>query len=119
MEQQEIAFPILTEAQVAAGDKFSTLNSFAAGDTLFAAGERDFKFFIIKSGEAAIHENSSMGDSWGHLRLCLSCGHVGCCDSSKNKHAAKHYDATDHPIVKSLEPGENWRWCYPEQLFME
>jgi uncharacterized UBP type Zn finger protein len=56
-----------------------------------------------------------MGDTWVHLRLCLSCGHVGCCDSSKNKHATKHFRATQHPIVRSLEPGENWRWCYVDE----
>jgi uncharacterized UBP type Zn finger protein len=61
----------------------------------------------------------AMDDRWVHLRLCLSCGHVGCCDSSKNKHATKHFHATSHPIVQSLEPGESWRWCYPDQLFME
>jgi len=49
-----------------------------------------------------------MGDVWVHLRLCLECGHVGCCDSSKNKHARKHFHRTDHPIVRSFEPGENW-----------
>lgn len=59
------------------------------------------------------------GDSWVHLRLCLSCGHVGCCDSSKNRHATKHHYATSHPIVQSIEPGESWRWCYADQLFME
>jgi uncharacterized UBP type Zn finger protein len=61
----------------------------------------------------------AMDDRWVHLRLCLSCGHVGCCDSSKNKHATKHFHATSHPIVQSLEPGESWRWCYPDQLVME
>jgi uncharacterized UBP type Zn finger protein len=59
------------------------------------------------------------GDEWVHLRLCLSCGHVGCCDSSKNKHATKHYRGTHHPIIRSFEPGENWQWCYPDELFME
>ncbi|MGD9652755.1 MAG: UBP-type zinc finger domain-containing protein [Candidatus Dadabacteria bacterium] len=59
------------------------------------------------------------GDSWVHLRLCLSCGHVGCCDASKNKHATKHYTKTSHPIIRSFEPGESWLWCYPDQLFME
>jgi len=59
------------------------------------------------------------GDSWVHLRLCLSCGHVGCCDASKNKHATKHYMKTSHPIIRSFEPGESWLWCYPDQLFME
>jgi len=52
------------------------------------------------------------GDTWVHLRLCLECGHVGCCDSSKNKHARAHFHATRHPIIKSFEPGENWMWCY-------
>lgn len=60
-----------------------------------------------------------IGDEWVHLRLCLSCGHVGCCDSSKNKHASKHYRITQHPIIKSFEPGENWHWCYPDELFMD
>ena len=53
-----------------------------------------------------------MGDTWVHLRLCLECGHVGCCDSSKNKHATKHFHRTKHPIMRSLEPGESWGWCY-------
>jgi EmrB/QacA subfamily drug resistance transporter len=56
-----------------------------------------------------------LGDTWVHLRLCLGCGHVGCCDSSKNKHATKHFWATRHPIVRSLEPGEDWRWCYVDE----
>ena len=59
------------------------------------------------------------GSSWVHLRLCLTCGHVGCCDSSPNKHATKHYQHTKHAIVRSAEPGENWAWCYPDQLMME
>lgn len=52
------------------------------------------------------------GDSWVHLRLCLSCGRVGCCDSSKNKHATKHFRSTQHPLIRSIEPGENWVCCY-------
>ena len=59
------------------------------------------------------------GDSWVHLRLCLTCGHVGCCDSSKNKHATRHFHATQHPLVKSLEPGEHWAWCYADAEFFE
>ena len=59
------------------------------------------------------------GDSWVHLRLCEMCGHVGCCDSSKNKHATKHFHATLHAVVKSLEPGEDWGYCYPDDLFYE
>jgi uncharacterized UBP type Zn finger protein len=58
------------------------------------------------------------GDSWVHLRLCKSCGHVGCCDSSPNRHATRHYRDTGHPIVASFEPGEDWWWCYPDQLVL-
>jgi uncharacterized UBP type Zn finger protein len=56
------------------------------------------------------------GDAWVHLRLCLTCGHVGCCDSSKNKHATKHYHATKHPVVKSFEKHETWKWCYIDEV---
>jgi uncharacterized UBP type Zn finger protein len=56
------------------------------------------------------------GDSWVHLRLCLICGHVGCCDSSKNKHATKHFHRTKHPLIRSIEPGETWMWCYVDQV---
>src|SRR4051794_18631089 len=56
------------------------------------------------------------GSWWVHLRLCLSCGHVGCCDSSPNKHATKHFHGTQHPIVKSYEPGEDWMWCYVDEI---
>lgn len=59
------------------------------------------------------------GDSWVHLRICLACGHVGCCDSSPNKHATKHYHATNHAIIKSLEPGEDWGWCYADEFLFE
>ncbi|MFI5202000.1 MAG: ubiquitin carboxyl-terminal hydrolase 14 [Candidatus Kapaibacterium sp.] len=60
-----------------------------------------------------------MGDSWVHLRLCMTCGHVGCCDNSKNKHATKHFHSSGHPIIKSFEPSEDWMYCYPDDLFME
>jgi uncharacterized UBP type Zn finger protein len=56
------------------------------------------------------------GSSWVHLRLCLSCGHVGCCDSSPNKHASKHFITTGHPLVRSIEAGETWGWCYADQI---
>jgi uncharacterized UBP type Zn finger protein len=60
-----------------------------------------------------------MADTWVHLRLREICGHVGCCDSSKNKHATKHFDATNHPIIKSFEPGEQWGYCYVDRIFLE
>ncbi len=56
-----------------------------------------------------------LGDRWVNLRLCLICGNVGCCDSSKNKHATKHFQATQHAIMRSLKQGESWRWCYIDQ----
>lgn len=56
------------------------------------------------------------GSSWVHLRLCLTCGHVGCCDSSPNRHASKHFHATTHAIIQSFEPGEDWRWCYVDKI---
>jgi uncharacterized UBP type Zn finger protein len=56
------------------------------------------------------------GDTWVHLRLCLECGHVGCCDSSKNKHATKHFRQTQHPLIRSNEPGESWVWCYVDSF---
>jgi hypothetical protein len=59
------------------------------------------------------------GGRWMHLRLCLECGHVGCCDSSPNRHATAHFNHTKHPIIKSFEPGEEWGWCYPDEVFFE
>ena len=52
---------------------------------------------------------------WAHLRLCLSCGHVGCCDSSPHRHATAHFNQTSHPVIRSFEPGESWRWCYIDE----
>jgi len=59
------------------------------------------------------------GGEWVHLRLCASCGHVGCCDQSPGKHATKHYHASKHPIIISFEPDEDWAYCYADDLFME
>ncbi len=56
------------------------------------------------------------GSAWVHLRLCLECGHVGCCDSSPGKHATKHFHRTKHPVMRSFEPGEAWGWCYIDEL---
>jgi uncharacterized UBP type Zn finger protein len=59
------------------------------------------------------------GMTWVHLRLCRTCGHVGCCDSSVGKHATKHFHATAHPIIQSFEKGEHWGWCYVDELEFE
>jgi hypothetical protein len=58
------------------------------------------------------------GSGWVHLRLCLTCGHVGCCDSSPNRHARRHAHASGHAIVQSFQPGEDWRWCYVDETFV-
>jgi uncharacterized UBP type Zn finger protein len=58
----------------------------------------------------------AIGGRWVHLRMCQSCGHIGCCDSSPNRHATAHHQATSHPIVRSVEPGEDWSWCYLDRL---
>jgi hypothetical protein len=59
-----------------------------------------------------------LGSPWVHLRLCLTCGHVGCCDSSPLKHASAHAAEATHPIVRSFEPGEDWRWCYVDEAYV-
>ena len=68
---------------------------------------------------AVCEECLAVGDTWMQLRLCRTCGHVGCCDDSKNKHATQHFRSTQHPIVTSLEPGEDWSWCYLDEVVME
>jgi hypothetical protein len=60
----------------------------------------------------------AVGDPWLHLRICLTCGHVGCCDDSPNKHASKHALASGDPLIRSLQPGEEWSWCFVDELAM-
>jgi len=64
------------------------------------------------TGDIVCQECVDKGDTWVHLRMCMSCGHIGCCDSSKNKHARKHYFRHQHPIIRSVEPGESWVYCF-------
>jgi uncharacterized UBP type Zn finger protein len=59
------------------------------------------------------------GGSWVHLRMCQTCGHIGCCDNSPGRHATKHFRSSQHPLIRSFEPGEEWFWCYPDELFFE
>ncbi len=72
----------------------------------------------VHASTRGCEECLASGDRWVHLRMCLTCGHVGCCDSSKNKHATKHFHATQHPIMRSIEPGESWRWCYKDEIML-
>jgi hypothetical protein len=79
----------------------------------------------LKSSEDAppnsrgCEECLKMGDTWVHLRRCVHCGHVGCCDQSKNRHSTKHFHATKHPVIQSMEPGEAWRWCFVDEIGVE
>lgn len=59
------------------------------------------------------------GDTWVHLRLCRTCGHVGCCDSSNGRHATRHFKASGHPIMSSMERGETWSWCYVDEVMLD
>lgn len=72
----------------------------------------------VKPGTAGCEECIALGDTWHHLRICMTCGHVGCCDESKNKHATAHFAATRHPVIKSFQPGEDWAWCYVDEAML-
>jgi hypothetical protein len=73
----------------------------------------------VSPSDTGCHECLLLGDVWVHLRLCEECGHVGCCDQSKNRHATAHFHTSGHPIIRSYEPGEDWFWCYIDNLFFE
>jgi uncharacterized UBP type Zn finger protein len=71
---------------------------------------------VTKPSKHVCEDCIKIGDPWVHLRMCLECGHVACCDSSKNKHATKHFHSSGHPLIRSIEPGERWVWCYVDEL---
>jgi len=73
----------------------------------------------VTPSDDGCHECLQIGGRWVHLRLCLTCGHVGCCDQSPNRHATAHFRAEGHPAVQSVEPGEDWRWCYADEIYAE
>ncbi|GLY89885.1 UBP-type zinc finger domain-containing protein [Actinoallomurus iriomotensis] len=73
---------------------------------------------VTPSTTAGCEDCLRIGSRWVHLRECLSCGHVGCCDSSPNRHARAHAGTADHPVVRSFEPGEDWRWCFVDETFV-
>lgn len=72
----------------------------------------------VKPSANGCEECLKIGDAWVQLRECLECGHVGCCDSSKNKHATKHFNKTRHPIMQSFQSGDNWKWCYVDEMML-
>lgn len=73
----------------------------------------------VKPSANGCEDCLKIGGQWVHLRMCRECGHVGCCDSSPNKHATKHFHTTNHPVMQSHEPGEDWYWCYVDQITFE
>jgi len=73
----------------------------------------------VKPSAAGCEECLKTGDTWVHLRLCMSCGHVGCCDQSKNRHSTKHFQSSRHPIIRSHQPDEEWGYCYIDDMFFE
>jgi hypothetical protein len=73
----------------------------------------------VTPSSSGCEECLQIGDDWVHLRLCRSCGHVGCCDNSKNRHATKHHHQTGHDIIQTFEAGEDWMYCYVDDVFME
>jgi hypothetical protein len=70
----------------------------------------------VPEGIEGCEECLELGTRWVHLRMCQSCGHIACCDSSPNRHATKHAKAVGHPIVRSAQPGEEWSWCYEDEV---
>jgi uncharacterized UBP type Zn finger protein len=72
---------------------------------------------VVPSAEGC-EECLKIGSEWVHLRICRICGHVGCCDSSLHKHATQHFHTTQHPIMQSIEPGEDWGWCYIDETYV-
>jgi len=74
------------------------------------------EFDVTPSSTIGCSECLKIGSRWVHLRECMTCGEVGCCDDSPNRHASKHAAASGHPIIRSIEPGEDWLWCYVDEV---
>jgi uncharacterized UBP type Zn finger protein len=72
----------------------------------------------VKPLTKGCEECMKSGDKWLHLRMCLECGHVGCCDSSPNRHARAHFHAVGHPLMQSAERGEDWKWCFIDEVYL-
>ena len=77
---------------------------------------RDARTDVVPRTPGRCEDHQPEDGAWVHLRLCLTCGHVGCCDSSRPRHATAHYEATGHPVIRSHEVDEDWRWCYVDEL---
>jgi len=78
----------------------------------------EIKILQLPDSVAGCEDCLREGGVWLHLRICLTCGHVGCCDNSPNRHATAHHGTTGHPLIRSLEPGADWTWCYEDEVAM-
>jgi len=74
---------------------------------------------VVEPSSKVCQQCIDMGDTWVHLRACLGCGNVGCCDNSKNRHARRHWEQHNHPLIQSIEPGETWRYCFDDGLVVD
>ena len=74
---------------------------------------------VLKPGARVCEKCQAAGAPWVQLRMCMSCGHVGSCDSSKNRHATAHFRETAHPVMRSIEPGQGWKWCYVHEAMID
>src|SRR3954465_10194342 len=111
--------PLLRNHQVHNPAKCGTRGTTAATDRI-AGTTTVWHSGVSLTGAGEVQCGSSwMGDSLVHLRLCRTCGHVGCCDDSKNKHATKHFHATRHPIIEGYDPPEGWGVCYVDEIFLD
>jgi uncharacterized UBP type Zn finger protein len=73
----------------------------------------------VTPSDEGCHECLKIGAEWFHLRLCLTCGQVGCCDQSEHRHATAHFRQTGHPAIQSFQPDETWRWCYVDEVYAD
>jgi uncharacterized UBP type Zn finger protein len=81
--------------------------------------EHEISLAPVAARARGCEECLKTGSQWVHLRLCLSCGHVGCCDSSPGRHATRHFHETEHPVIASFEPDERWAWCYVHEATLD
>ena len=112
------AFLLLLISAVWIEERFGEVRERAESAALVPCEHSDFAMVFKPRTSEGCEECIKNNYKWIHLRLCLECGHVGCCDTSRYKHATKHYHATEHAIMASLEAGESWAWCYPDERFV-
>ncbi len=94
--------------------RFALQRSFSARPCAHLAADD-----VVAPERATCRRCEQRGDDWVKLRMCLTCGTVGCCDSSPGRHARTHFETTGHPLIRSIEPGETWAWCYPDEAYLQ